>query len=155
MIRLFGLIFSKRIRTYPFPRKSRRSRKGYFLVFTKFRKNILFHHKHFLRMPFPQMFLLKNMSSRWKKLVSWQRQGELLRLCFHENFRGNFQGSSCTLQNLSRKKKSCAIFVLFRFWKRSISRTSPEMMVRVENRKVHLRPISGNTSSWKGPRIRS
>lgn len=79
------------------------------------------------------------------------RQGELFEIVFSREFSGKFSGDPLALYKIYREKNPAPYLFFFDFGKDQLVGASPEMMVRVENRKVHLRPISGTRPRGKDP----
>jgi anthranilate/para-aminobenzoate synthase component I len=83
-----------------------------------------------------------------KKLA---KEGELFEIVFSRNFTGDFFGDSFALYKKYREKNPAPYLFFFDFGDEQLVGASPEMMVRVENQKVHLRPISGTRPRGKDP----
>lgn len=79
------------------------------------------------------------------------KRGELFEVVFSRNFRGGFSGDAFGLYKKYREKNPAPYLFFFDFGDEQLVGASPEMMVRVENKKVHLRPISGTRPRGKDP----
>ncbi|QQS59839.1 chorismate-binding protein [Candidatus Peregrinibacteria bacterium] len=79
------------------------------------------------------------------------RQGEIFEAVFSRKFSGEFSGDPFALYKIYREKNPAPYLFFFDFGESQLVGASPEMMVRVENGKAHLRPISGTRPRGEDP----
>ena len=77
--------------------------------------------------------------------------GELFEIVFSRKFFGNFSGDPFLLYEKYREKNPAPYLFFFDFGNSQLVGASPEMMVRVERGKAHLRPISGTAARGDDP----
>lgn len=70
-------------------------------------------------------------------------RGELFEVVFSRCFSGKFDGDPFAVYRIYREKNPAPYLFFFDFADSQLVGASPEMMVRVEQGKAHLRPISG------------
>lgn len=78
-------------------------------------------------------------------------EGELFEVVFSRKFHGSFSGDPFVLYEQYREKNPAPYLFFFDFGDSQIVGASPEMMVRVENARAHLRPISGTRPRGADP----
>jgi len=79
------------------------------------------------------------------------RRGELFEVVFSREFAGDFSGDPFGVYRIYREKNPAPYLFYYDFGDEQLVGASPEMMVRVENGKAHLRPISGTRPRGKDP----
>lgn len=83
----------------------------------------------------------------YKKLVEiaqkYARDGELFEVVFANTLKAHFTGDPFALYKKYREINPSSYMFYYNFGEEQLVGASPEMMVRVENNTVHLRPISG------------
>ncbi len=79
------------------------------------------------------------------------RQGELFEVVFANTLKANYQGDPFALYLHYRDRNPAPYLFYFNFGDEQLVGASPEMMVRVENNRVHLRPISGTAKRGDDP----
>jgi anthranilate synthase len=79
------------------------------------------------------------------------QQGEIFEVVFSRKFFGDFSGDPYGLYRMYREKNPAPYLFYFDFGSEQLLGASPEMMVRVENGKAHLRPISGTRPRGADP----
>lgn len=92
----------------------------------------------------PQFLFTKK---EYEKLVEtaqkYARDGELFEVVFANTLKAHFKGNPFALYKKYRAINPSSYMFYFDFKNEQLVGASPEMMVRVENNTVHLRPISG------------
>ncbi|EKD92608.1 MAG: anthranilate synthase component I [uncultured bacterium] len=73
----------------------------------------------------------------------YTRQGELFEIVFSNTLKAHFDGDPFALYQAYRELNPSPYLFYFDLVNEQLVGASPEMMVRLENGKVHLRPISG------------
>jgi len=79
------------------------------------------------------------------------KRGETFEVVFSRAFQGKFSGDPFALYEVYREKNPAPYLFFFDFGESQVVGASPEMMVRVEDRMAHLRPISGTRPRGKDP----
>lgn len=79
------------------------------------------------------------------------RRGELFEVVYSNTLRANFSGEPFALYKKYREANPSPYLFYFDFGDEHLVGASPEMMVRCENRQVHLRPISGTVKRGNDP----
>lgn len=79
------------------------------------------------------------------------KQGDTFEVVFSRCYSGAFYGDPLAVYRIYREKNPAPYLFFFDFGKSQLVGASPEMMVRVEGRKAHLRPISGTRPRGKDP----
>lgn len=80
------------------------------------------------------------------------KRGETFEVVFSREFSGDFSGDPFAIYEIYREKNPAPYLFFFDFGEKEyLVGASPEMMVRVENRKAHLRPISGTRPRGNDP----
>jgi anthranilate synthase len=92
---------------------------------------------------------------KFKKLVNIAREkakkGDIFEVVFSDVLKANFKGDPYDLYLKYREANPSPYLFFFDFGDRQLVGASPEMMVRVEKNKIHLRPISGTAPRGKDP----
>ncbi len=105
-------------------------------------------------------FKIKNASfglnkEKYKELVEdakdLAKRGELFEVVYSNTLRANFSGEPFALYQKYREVNPSPYLFYFDFGDEQLVGASPEMMVRVENGLVHLRPISGTAKRGADP----
>jgi anthranilate/para-aminobenzoate synthase component I len=73
----------------------------------------------------------------------YTRQGEVFEVVFSNTLKADFDGDAFALYQAYRELNPAPYLFYFDLGNEQLVGASPEMMVRVEHGKVHLRPISG------------
>ncbi len=79
------------------------------------------------------------------------KQGDTFEVVFSRCFTGNFFGDPFAVYRIYREKNPAPYLFFFDFGDDQLVGASPEMMVRVEHGKAHLRPISGTRPRGADP----
>jgi anthranilate/para-aminobenzoate synthase component I len=79
------------------------------------------------------------------------KKGELFEVLFSRTFSGSFSGDPFAVYKKYRIKNPAPYLFFFDFGEEQLIGASPEMMVRIEKGKVHLRPISGTRPRGTDP----
>lgn len=79
------------------------------------------------------------------------RKGELFEVVFSNELTADFSGDPFGLYLKYREVNPSPYLFYFNFDSEQLVGASPEMMVRCENRQVHIRPISGTAPRGKDP----
>ncbi len=91
----------------------------------------------------------------YKKLVDHAKdlakRGELFEVVYSNTLKADFGGDAFALYKKYREANPSPYLFYFDFGDEQLVGASPEMMVRCENRQVHLRPISGTARRGKDP----
>jgi len=90
----------------------------------------------------------KNLVANAKDLA---KRGELFEVVYSNTLRANFSGEPFSLYQKYREINPSPYLFYFNFGDEQLVGASPEMMVRVENGLVHLRPISGTAKRGADP----
>ena len=86
--------------------------------------------------------------SRGKKLAT---HGEIFQIVFSRKIFGQFSGDPFQIYKIYRQKNPSPYLFFFDFGQNQLVGASPEMMVRVENGIVNLRPIAGSAARGNDP----
>lgn len=93
--------------------------------------------------------------NKYKDLVAnakdLAKRGELFEVVYSNTLKANFSGDSFALYQKYREVNPSPYLFYFNFGDEQLVGASPEMMVRVENGLVHLRPISGTAKRGLDP----
>lgn len=93
--------------------------------------------------------------NKYKELVmnakDLAKRGELFEVVYSNTLKANFSGDSFALYQKYREINPSPYLFYFNFGDEQLVGASPEMMVRVENSLVHLRPISGTAKRGADP----
>lgn len=93
--------------------------------------------------------------NKYKELVmnakDLAKRGELFEVVYSNTLKANFSGDSFALYQKYREINPSPYLFYFNFGDEQLVGASPEMMVRVENGLVHLRPISGTAKRGADP----
>ncbi len=93
--------------------------------------------------------------NKYKDLVAnakdLAKRGELFEVVYSNTLRANFSGDTFSLYQKYREVNPSPYLFYFNFGDEQLVGASPEMMVRVENGLVHLRPISGTAKRGGDP----
>lgn len=79
------------------------------------------------------------------------RQGELFEVVYANTIKADFTGDPFGLYLEYREQNPSPYLFYYDFGDEHLVGASPEMMIRVENNKVHLRPISGTAKRGQDP----
>lgn len=93
--------------------------------------------------------------NKYKDLVAnakdLAKRGELFEVVYSNTLQANFSGNPFALYQKYREVNPSPYLFYFNFGDEQLVGASPEMMVRVENGLVHLRPISGTAKRGSDP----
>jgi len=108
--------------------------------------------KHPYKIKSPKFTLTKK---EYKDLVrtakTYTKKGELYEVVFSNILKAKFEGDPFALYLKYREINPSPYMFYFDFQQEQLVGASPEMMVRCEDNKVHLRPISGTAKRSKDP----
>jgi anthranilate synthase component I len=86
-----------------------------------------------------------------RKAKTYTRKGELYEVVFSNILKAKFEGDPFALYLKYREINPSPYMFYFDFQQEQLVGASPEMMVRCEDGKVHLRPISGTAKRSEDP----
>jgi anthranilate/para-aminobenzoate synthase component I len=100
----------------------------------------------------PQFSLNKDQYENLVKVArKYAKEGELFEVVFSNILKADFEGDPYGLYLKYREENPSPYMFFFDFGDEQLVGASPEMMVRYENGRVNLRPISGTAKRGKNP----